>query len=183
MRLWEVTFLVTGFQVRGHHRIGKVRFSEPAVSGTPEARLLQNSADESRCIFDPIYFARASSTQSGEQPYEAARNALFELDRTLDTLVFTDFGCSKYLPVGYAVPVDAAGAGCSLAFTETFPPSPILHFFAESRYGRSRATSSQSILPASAASFAKSAGYPLRGGMCPRDCLAMVPARKPRAWF
>lgn len=53
---------------------------------------------------------------------DAARRGLFEIDRTLDVLTFSDFGRCRYLPVGFVVsPRSAQG----IAFTETYPPLPL----------------------------------------------------------
>lgn len=61
-----------------------------------------------------------------ETPTDAARRGLFEIDRTLDVLAFSDFGRCRYLPVGFVVsPQSAQG----IAFTETYPPLPLLPSF------------------------------------------------------
>jgi hypothetical protein len=118
---WSITFLITGFGVATNEQRGRVVFSPPAQSGSTEASTLRESAKFSGFPFPPERFARATVVQQAEDHRTAAKACLFEIDRTLDTLVFTAFGRAKYLPVGYA----SGQAIVPLAFSETHAPMPI----------------------------------------------------------
>ena len=116
-----VTFLVTGFTVTGSYRRGQVTFREPVQPSDPEFSALQESSRHCRCPFPVHVFPRASVEMPGDGVHSHQEKALHEIDRVLDTLVFTDFGCAKYLPIGC---VSTSTVRATKA-RETFVPMPI----------------------------------------------------------
>jgi hypothetical protein len=105
--------------------VGHVRFWEPALPGTSDADVLRRSAADTDFVFDVTRFPRATAVHDADREVDAARHALFEIDRTLDTLAFTDLGRSRYLPVGYAIADPPGAAARPLAFRETYPAVPL----------------------------------------------------------
>ena len=64
-------------------------------------RQLNESAQVSRFPFRTDRFPQAVIVIKDDNRIHASQKALMEIDRTLDTLVFTWFSQCKYLPVGY----------------------------------------------------------------------------------
>ena len=95
-----VTFLVTGFTVTGSYRRGQVTFREPVQPSAPEFSALQESSRHCRCPFPVHVFPLASIELPEGDSSSNQQKALHEIDRVLDTFVFTDFGSAKYLPIG-----------------------------------------------------------------------------------
>ena len=95
-----VTFLVTGFTVTGSYRRGQVTFREPVKPSAPEFSALQESSRHCRCPFPVHVFPLASIELPEGDSSSNQQKALHEIDRVLDTFVFTHFGSAKYLPIG-----------------------------------------------------------------------------------
>ena len=113
-----VTFLVTGFTVTGSYRRGQVTFREPVQPSAPEFSALDESSRHCRCPFPVHVFPRASVELPEGDSSSNQQKALHEIDRVLDTFVFTDFGSAKYLPIG-CVTTSAVRA---IRAKETFVP-------------------------------------------------------------
>jgi hypothetical protein len=122
---WAVTFLVSGFSVPNLCRIGLVEFSPPLDHSSPDFGLLVQSAEIGGLPFRVDTFPRATIHVSEREPRNAIKWGLLEIDRTLDTLAFTDFGCSKYLPVGFVTCRLGGSHAEPIGYRETAIPSPI----------------------------------------------------------
>jgi hypothetical protein len=123
---WAVTFLITGFTVPKPHRLGLIEFSPPVPRSSPTLPALIESARLARFPLRVDVFPCATIVMPDDDRRTAIRWALFELDRTLDTLTFTDFGCSKYLPVGVVVDLANPSVALPLDYSETYIPGPIV---------------------------------------------------------
>ena len=123
MHRWTIAFLISGFQVKGPpFRRGRVEFSEPAPSGSIEAENLRISAASAEFGFAVDKFSRAIVVEESVDQSSAVKMGRFEIDRTLDTLSFTKFGQSKFLPVGYVL--DETSRYVALEHFETNRPMP-----------------------------------------------------------
>lgn len=107
---WVVTFLVTGFRCDNYNRldgmrrrfmVGNVDFSDGELESLNEKDVLSKSSDFAKFPFKLDDFPRAKVTVTALNHFDAAMKGLFEINRTLDTLVFTPFGRSKCMNVGF----------------------------------------------------------------------------------
>lgn len=127
MKKWKVNFLISGFEVEsGTFKIGNIIFSKVDTTSLREITLLQKSADFAKFQFGITRFPKATVEIEEDDYKKAAMKGLFEIDRTLDTLVFSSFSKSKYLSVGYVENINNNSESYPIEYLESSVPTPLL---------------------------------------------------------